>query len=672
MCKNLRFWLGAMIFSISTVVVSPVYARSLAEKQSQIDQQSNIFPIELSVMGKSTKTTILVRSQSQEKNKYSDWLLPLDTVAQALNLQVIPRENNINIELRSPSKNILIATESLQVDPQLGLVVSPTKLEELLNIESELNEKENRINLTPEWLALREQTLEENRVDLNRRPEVEIEIEGVKPLNDPGTISPNTNYPQNLAVRGEILGGEWYVRLHQADVENRETINLQEAQYSYQSESADYLIGLQPQSWLGDNRGRFWGFTTIQRWGFTPGVSSNQVIGKERMQAQEIGRTIVGNSKPSTLVELVKKGETEAIATTTADAEGNYRFDQIPSVAGKITHYQVRFYESGEVTEEPTSVENLVLATMENQLPAGASALMITGGTNQEMSAEETFLGKINDLHGGISYRLGVTEELTFGLKFGYNELFSGLGELLYQPTSIPLQISLSVLTDQENEDWKINSQLIYQPTPDLQFNWQSNRQSHYLGLNWEAFPGLDLFLSGHYYQDIWTGKMGLKYTNEDFGAIATARLNQANELLWTFSSHLGHFQLVYQDQAYRKLGEISYNFSNTVNQGHGHWIFTSYEYYNRLDDADNLAIVGWRYRSPQEAVTGGFWQFDLGYGFGSVGTGFSCAATRQLVRGLSLKVEYQSVSVNGDNSVVKLKLLPNFDIFSGSRQWRF
>lgn len=672
-CRNLQFWLGALTFTFSTLIVTPTQAQLSLEKQLEIQKQSNILPMELLVAGNSGNIPVLVRAKQQEMGERKDWLLPLDTVAQALNLQVIPRPENQELELRSPAKNIILARSNLEVDPDLGTVVSLEKLQEILKVESQVNQVENTINLIPRWLAFRQQNLRATTVKLERTPDLNVEIDLINSQSNLTPLS-DLNYSHNLTAMGSAFGGKWHIRTYQGDLLDQRSLHLREGQYLYQTENSDYIIGLQPRSLLNQGSGQFFGLTTIQRWGFAPNNTNQRNFNYfDRLQPSKIGRRITGKTEPGIVVHLVKPGEKEAIATTQADENGDYRFDSVPAPQGKITQYQLLFYSEAEATE-PQAVKKVVLTTMAEQMPAGASILILSGGTAHEMSPDAGFLGKMGDWEGGVSYSLGVTEDLTMGIKAGYNQVFDGLGELLYQPAEFPVQIHLSLRNSQDpnHEGWQLNSKIKYQPLSNLSLDFSSDRLQYKMALNWEAFPGFNIWLQGNQVQQKWRTNLRLGYENEYLAAIATAELNGDQELSWSITSRLGQLQLAYQDQPHRKQAELSYNFSNLANVGQGHWVFLNHQYYQHLESFEQMTIVGWRYRSSTEETSGGFWEFSLGYGFASTGNGVTLSLARQLVPGLRLQLDYKTLSLNQNDSAIQLKIVPNFDIFSGSREWEF
>ena len=119
-----------------------------------------------------------------------------------------------------------------------------------------------------------------------------------------------------------MFGGSWYIRTNQPTLSDRKTWNINEAQYLRQTLTSDYVLGSHPTFWRNQG-GQFLGVTTVQRFGYTPletvgsGFSPSQ-----RMQSNQIGRTISGEAAPGTLVQLTLEHTPNTI-----------------KISGKMTHY---------------------------------------------------------------------------------------------------------------------------------------------------------------------------------------------------------------------------------------------------------------------------------------------------------------------------------------------
>lgn len=224
-----------------------------------------------------------------------------------------------------------------------------------------------------------------------------------------------------------------------------------------QREKTDYVIGSQSTFWPSQGEGDFWGITSIQRFrNVTPIPPSGGGFNpSQRLESQQIQRTISGEAEPGTLVQLTRGAGEEIVAEVLVDASGIYRFENLPTGSLRINNYRVFLYPNGQLSAEP-EIREVNYTTLPGQLNSGTSAIIISGGVRRELIGDD-FLGEFNDLRGGISYRLGLTEDLTVGVGLIEDESVLGLGEIFYQPAGLPLKIGISTLignTDTESRNF--------------------------------------------------------------------------------------------------------------------------------------------------------------------------------------------------------------------------
>ena len=145
------------------------------------------------------------------------------------------------------------------------------------------------------------------------------------------------------------------------------------------------------------------GFTSIQRQGFVPpqpfgGGSSDP---RQRLQADAIGRTIAGKAEPGTLVRLVQGFSDRIIAEILVDSSGIYRFENIKS---EINFWQiiiaVLLYPQGRLTAQP-EIQQANFSTVPGQLPAGASALIVSSGLSGIFGKSKSVSGNFSDFRRG-------------------------------------------------------------------------------------------------------------------------------------------------------------------------------------------------------------------------------------------------------------------------------
>ena len=86
--------------------------------------------------------------------------------------------------------------------------------------------------------------------------------------------------------------------------------------------------------------------------------------------------------------------------------------------------------------------------------------------------------------------------------------------------------------------------------------------------------------------------------------------------------------------------------------------IFFKHETKEIKKNQEQLAIWGWNFNSGKKVGNKGYtWEFDLGYGMGSQGTGAIMSATTAINSGLFLKFTYEDISIKSDETKIKLEL---------------
>lgn len=433
-------------------VVEPINSEQSPSKMPQLPARFTVFPVGVNVGTRSVIFGVLVRGleNGTEAVDFANWLVPFDAVVEALKLKVTPLENG-QLELRSTSIVARIEPKALITDPQLGLVFSIQQIQTLLGVPAEFNINEYAIVLNPA------QT--EPPVGQMRILPTPVQLEGLPRLKAPNvTIAAleqrvnSTNSQENslnfqgeLQAVGTVFGGSGYVRINQPDIQDSRTWTLAEAQYLQQNTYADYVIGTQPTFWRSQRASNYWGFTTIQRQGFT---SPEQYYGggfspRERLQANQVGRTIVGKAEPGTLVQLTEGFGGRVVDEVLVDSSGIYRFEKV-TVEGNIFggNYQVLLYRQGRRTEPP-EIREATFSTVSGQIPAGASATIVSAGVGRTVKANR-FLGEFTDIQGGIGQRWGVSESFTVGVGAVYDQTARGLGEIFFRPNNVPFEVSAS------------------------------------------------------------------------------------------------------------------------------------------------------------------------------------------------------------------------------------
>jgi len=690
----MKKWLGflgvsaGLVLLIAPIALSQIDYKSdtngleltTPPKESEVPAGFTVFPVGVNVGERLVNFGVLVRGRENgsEAVNFADWLVPFDAVVEALKLKVTALENG-QLEFRSTSIVARIDPKVLITDPQLGLVFSIKQIQTLLGVPAKFDINEYAIAFNPgQTESLPGQAkLIPTPVQLEGLPRLTAPNATIAALeqrvNSTNSQGNSLNFQGELQAVGTVFRGSGYVRINQPDIQDSRTWKLAEAQYLQQNANADYVVGSQPTFWRSQRAGNYWGFTTIQRQGFT---SPEQFYGggfspRERLQSNQVGRTIVGEAEPGTLVQLTEGFGGRVIDEALVDSSGIYRFENV-RVEGNIFggNYQVLLYRQGRRTEPP-EIREATFSTVPGQIPAGASATIVSAGIGRRVQ-ENRFLGEFTDIQAGIGQRWGVSESVTVGVGMVYDQMPRGLGEIFFRPNNVPFEVSASILTPDDQNTWDIDANLYYQPTSNITARFNSDRFSRRFNLDWRVSPQLSLLGSYNNFDGVAAG-MQIAFNSRGGFTFARATLDQANRLRWNFIQRLGALELNGRGNEIGTLSELKYNLSGARFLDTGHALLLNYETLN-LTRSERLVTLGWRYRSSAQAADGNYlWETYLGYGVGSQGSGIVAAAQTGILPGLLLRLRYQGVSVNLGEQRYSIELVSSANlqggIFPGDRR---
>lgn len=616
---------------------------------------------------------------------FAEWLVPFEVVVTALQLRITPLEDG-RLEVRSPGVVVQIHPDQLTIDPELGQAISIQAIEQLLGVPSEFDVNEYAISFNPPWLAMggrggpRPGPLP---VVLEGLPQVsaapftlgtvsqEVVVSGTRWDSDfPDDI---TNYDGNLRAVGTLLGGSWFVRTQQAELDRAQSWRLSEFQYFRPSETTDYVLATQPRFWVNSERDQYWGATAIRRWGYTPPPTSASGAGfnpSQRLQANIVDRTIGGEAPPGTLVQLTQGGRTNVIAETIVDDSGIYRFDQVPTGVGGINSYRILLYPEGRLTATPLEKEARFL-NVTGQLPHRASALIVSAGANRRLHQSEDFWGEFTEFQGGVAYRYGVSESLTLGVGTVYQDALRGLGELFYQPNNFPLQVAIAALSNKDNDNVNVNSSISLQPFSGLSLNFNSDSFSERFNLNWRVLPNLSIIADANSRTDLVNAGVQFSLRGPNFFSLARVTANTENEWRWNWDTRLHRFKFGTRGNPTATTSRLSYNLSTgyptQVSLDIGHSLAIDYATNDSTDDHNYLATIGWRYRSPKQLTDGRYlWDVGVEYGTGSQGSGLIASASTGILPGLALRARYQQISPTSSDDSFRIEVAPILNFQQG------
>jgi hypothetical protein len=668
-----RFWCyGAYLLTAITIlaVIEPVKADNPTPKINQsVQEEFTVFPVGLTVNKRSVNSSVLIRGKedgSQAVN-FANWLVPYDAVTQALKLNIATLPDG-QLEARSPGVITRIDPKNLRNDPDLGLVFSIEELKSLFGVEAKFDINEYAIVLDVPWANQGSNVLTqtETPIQLTGIPRINPTNLSIAAIEQKITASGNenraTNYRGELITVGSAFGGSWFMRTNQPNLENQKTWNITEAQFLRQTDQNDYFVGSQPTFWQGQGTGDYWGVTYIQRQGFIPPqlFGGGFVDPRQRLQASAVGRTIAGVAAPGTLVRLVQGFSDRPIAEILVDSSGVYRFENIKTENQFFANYQVLLYPQGRLTAQP-EIREATFSTVAGQLPAGASALIVSGGVRREF-ATNNLLGNFSQLRGGIAGRWGLSESLTLGLGGIYDKSFQTLAEIFYRPSNFPVQIAVSALLGNE---MNVNADVRYDPTSNFSAVFTSDRFSNRLNTNWRISRNLSIFTQTDS-RDATSGGLLINLSGKNAYTFARISYDSKERWRWNLLQRLGKLELIQRGNEIGTFSELVYKLSPNSLFDSGHNLLLNYETSNQ-NRSDNLFNIGWRYRSPQRANDGNFaWEVQLGYGLGSQGNGVIASVGTTILPGLLLRGRYQGVSLTSEQASFTIDLVSSLGLQQG------
>jgi len=649
--------------------------------------QFSTFPVGVNLGRRNVIPSTFVRGVevTDQAVDFDQWLLPFDVVVTALQLRVTPLEDG-QLEVRSPGLVIRLHPDELAIDSELGQAIAIADIASRLGVPSEFDVNDYAIVFNPPWLPTggrggpRPGDLP---VVLEGLPEVaaapfalgtvsqEVTISGTRWESD--FASDSTDYRGNLRAVGTLLGGSWFMRTQQTELDDAQSWKLGEFQYFRPSDTTDYVVATQPRFWVNSEQEQYWGVTAIQRWRYTPPpapASGGGFNPSQRLQANVIDRTIGGEAAPGTLVQLIQGYRGNVIAETIVDESGVYRFDQVPTGRGGSNSYRVLLYSEGRLTATPQEKEARFL-NVTGQLPHRASTLIVSAGAARSLSQPEDFWGEFTEFQGGLAYRYGVSESLTLGIGTVYQDTPRALGELFYQPNNFPLQVSMSALSNEDNDNVNINSSISLQPFSGLSLNFNSDYFSERFNLNWRVSPNLSVVADADSRTDLVNTGVQFSLSAPDFFTLARLTANTENQWRWNWDMRLHRFKLGTRGNEAATSSRLSYNLSTAnptrVNLDIGHSLSVDYATNDSSDDHNYLATIGWRYRSQKQLTDGRYlWDMGVEYGNGSQGSGLIASASTGILPGLALRARYQQISPTSGEDSFRIEVAPILNFQQG------
>ena len=646
------------------------FLASLPEVSVSAADDFVVFPVGLNVGDRNIVPTVLIKGiESNQPTEFTQWLIPFDSVMQALDITSTTLENG-DWELRSPSAVIQVSPSSFQIDPDIGLALSVSEIESLLGISATFDQLDYAIRFSPPpSRSERVEPTVEQPVSVAGLPLVEpvpFSLSGVaQEVTFSGNSDGEIQSRGTVSSVGSAFGGSWYVRTQQPELGNTSSWRLNEFQYLRQTDEADTVVGSQPTFWRSQNSSDYWGATYLQRWGFQPPENSGNsgFNPRQRLQAAVIGRTITGEAPPGTLVQLTQGFRNVVVEEVLVDSSGLYQFDNVSAQSGR---YQVLLYPDGQLTSIP-EIQSASFSTLPGQLPSGASALLVSSGVGRQTN--DSFVGEFSDFRGGFAYRRGLTEDLTVGAGLVQDGTTQVLSEAFYAPDNLPVKVAVSALSDLQTAEVDVTANVQVRPSANTYFNFNSDRFSQRFDAEWRVSKGLTLLARGNSRDGAIAAGARFSVNNRNFSLSGNATLDTKNRARWDLSSRWGAMGLRHYGNEITTQSELSYNLSNDYAYAEGHSLLLSHET-RRLNNVNRqLSALSWRYRSEEKTNDGRFlWNAQLGYGVGSEGTGIVASLSTAILPGVDVQARYQGISAVSDESSFQIGIVPRLNTQRGIR----
>ncbi|MFH7245381.1 MAG: carboxypeptidase-like regulatory domain-containing protein [Spirulina sp.] len=620
-----------------------------------------VLPVGIQVGDRPQRAGVLVRGaeNGQDAVALKAWLVPFEAVVQALQLQRTVLDSG-EWELRSPGFVIRLDPNGLVADPDLGLAISVAEIEQRFGVPVSFEIANYALRLDPPWArSFRPGQSADLPVITEGLPVVASEpftaTAVAQRLDFFGSNGVNDGQGQFTALGG-LWGGSWFFRMNQQDVLDSGTWSLSELQYLNQADAADYAVGSQATFWpslSSTSNNQFWGVTTIQRFGYEPAFFSGSggFNPSLRRQADVVGRTITGEAPPNTLVQLTLNFRSNVIAEALVDSSGIYRFENIPAQGGR---YEVLLFPNGQLTAEP-EVRPATFSTLPSRLSAGTSALVVSAGVGR-VPRQNNFVGDFETVMAGASYRYGVSDQLTLGVGMVQDSALFGLGEVFYEPDGVPVRIAATIFGGANRV--AVDAAFTYEPSSTFRLDLNTDPTTSRFLASWQAIPGLRLRLGGNSRENALIAGASFFYNTTNFNVNGNVDYTTDNNLRWSLLSRFDRVELRSFGNELSSNSELNIHLTEGRDFNQGHFLRLGYE--TQSTRGDDLATVGWRYRSPARAIDGRYlWEIDLGYGLGSQGNGLVASLGTAIFPGVVLRARYEGISVFTGTDSYRIEVVP-------------
>lgn len=612
--------------------------------------------------------SLLVRGKVEDPKaiNFQNWQVPYNSVIKVLNFETQSLGEG-EVQLTSPGLVTRLNLNQLSEDPELGLVLSIQEIENKLGVEARFDINEYAIILSAPWIGQRRQA--PTGFDREKPPQ----LEGLPKIDPPAftltsveqianfTPEPGlggSEWDGDLFAVGTFFGGSYELEIAQPNLPETESWQLDRFQYFRPTPKVDFIAGEQSPFWIEQGQGEYWGLTYLRREGVEPAsLRFGSVTPEQRLETDRFTRDITGEAEPGTLVQLTRGKGREVLDEVLVAEDGVYRFENVPfGGRGFQQEYDVLLFPDGQLSLDP-EVRTVSFRPLPEQLPAGDISWLISAGTRRQAN---DFWGEFSEFTGGATLRWGIADSLTLGIGVIEDEGFHGWGELFFRPVNVPLDIAIAGVAGKDLE-----TNIDYQPTSTLQFNFNSNSIRSNARTTWQIAPNLRI--SGRWDSERGTEfRLNSRCQGANLAASIGLTLDENRQIEWQVQQRWGDLELSYEDNISSTRAEISYEFANDLQANQENRLILDYET-REFNERRELATLSWEYRSGNRDASGeSLWNIEVGYGVGSQGEGIQADVETTILPGLRLRGRYEGISLNSDEDEFSLELTTRINLQNG------
>jgi Carboxypeptidase regulatory-like domain len=637
-----RQWLGILLGLAIGCSPSPVFA--LPTPPANISTW-DFFPCGLRLGKRQLLPSVMVRGQEDSQQAIANWAIPWQTLITTLKITTKTLGDG-QIEVRTSSKIAIIPASAFTDYPELGRTITIAALEQFLDIKASFDLIDYSIVLTLPTSG------NQSLLTAAERP---IELTGL-PRQSPPAISltaleqqvglENSSGQGTLKATGTLGGASWFAQFNQTRPLDQLQIGLGDAQIVKYSDYSDYILGGQPAFWNRQESNNYWGISGLWREGFAPAPSlEGHINPTERRQSGKLGRSIVGNATPGTIVRLVTLDHTQIMAEILVDRTGVYRFEDVP-VTSNSSNYRLLLFPDGQLSAI-AEVRNVNFVTTPGQLPPGATSTMASIGLRRQAGG---FFGEFQDLRGAVVRHQGVNEWLTVGAGLAYDRGWQGIGEVFIQPNGMPLEGSLALAGDD------LVGRVCWNPSSQVRAEWNTDRFSQRASLDWQAQSNLSFQAQYDNRDALGVGFQYSAIRGIDNQSLVRASLTSQGAARWLLRQRWGQWVAENRGNETSNHSQLTYLLSPDYDSN------SNLQLNHQSSSGTPFTTLSWNYRSSQRLYGKYPVELELGYGIGQAGGGWLGGAALTLWPGVSLRGRYQT-GITSDRSNFSLELLSNLEV---------